>query len=55
MYVNLNKVKRKHKKKKKKKKIFASCHLCKLVHDYNKYRNSFNIIRCENNSKQRQH
>ena len=35
--------------------IFASCHLCKLVQDYYKYRNSFNIIRCENNSNQRQH
>ena len=34
--------------------IFASCHLCKLVQDYYKYRKSFNIIRCENNSNQRQ-
>ena len=34
--------------------IFASGHLCKLVQDYYKYRNSFNIIRCENNSNQRQ-
>ena len=34
--------------------IFASCHLCKLVQDYYKYRNSFNIIRCETNSNQRQ-
>ena len=34
--------------------IFASCHLCKLVQDYYKHRNSFNIIRCENNSNQRQ-
>ena len=32
--------------------VFASCHLCKLVQDYYKYRNSFNIIRCENNSNQ---
>ena len=24
--------------------IFASCYLCKLVQDYYKYRNSFNII-----------
>ena len=34
--------------------IFASCHLCKLVQNYYKYRNSFNIIRYENNSNQRQ-
>ena len=34
--------------------IFASCHLCKLVQDYYKYRNSFNSIRCSNNSNQRQ-
>ena len=30
--------------------IFASYHLCKLVQDYYKYRNSYNIIRCKNNS-----
>ena len=29
--------------------IFASCHLCKLVQDYYKYRNSFNSIRRDNN------
>ena len=34
--------------------IFASCHLCKLVQDYYKYRNNYNIIRCENYSNQRQ-
>ena len=34
--------------------MFASCHLCKLVQDYHKYRNSFNIIGYENNSNQRQ-
>ena len=34
--------------------VFALCHLCKLVEDYYKYRNRFNIIRCENNSNQHQ-
>ena len=30
--------------------IFAVCTLCKSVQDYYIYRNSFNIMRCENNS-----
>ena len=34
--------------------IFTSCHLCKFVQDYYKYKNNFNIIRRENNSNQRQ-